>query len=108
MSQLPEPPGTFIDFVSQYPQLGDAWERIGEAGQAGPLDANTARLVKLGVAIGAMREGAVHASVRKALTMGIETEALAQVVALAAGTVGLPSAVAAYSWVRELVAVDES
>jgi hypothetical protein len=28
----------------------------------GPLDAKTARLVKLAVAVGAMREGAVHAS----------------------------------------------
>jgi alkylhydroperoxidase/carboxymuconolactone decarboxylase family protein YurZ len=58
-------------------------------------------MVKLGVAVGAMREGSVHASVRKALSQGIPPEAIEQVVALAAGTIGLPSAVAAFTWVRD-------
>ena len=66
------------------------------------MDDRTARLVKLGIAIGAMREGSVHASVRKAKALGIATEEIEQVVALAAGTIGMPSTVAAWSWVREL------
>ena len=49
-----------------------------------------------------MREGSVHASVRKAKALGIATEEIEQVVALAAGTIGMPSTVAAWSWVREL------
>ncbi len=106
MPQLPKPPAIHQEFVSRYPKLGDAWELIAAAGKEGPLDARTVRLVKLGIAIGALREGAVHASVRKALAQGIEPEALEQVVALASGTLGLPSTVAAFTWVRELLEHD--
>lgn len=61
-------------------------EAVSEAGEEGPLDAETARLAKLAVAVGAMLKGAVQASVRKAGAMGIPLEALEQVVALAGGT----------------------
>lgn len=103
MTRMPQPPDLHQQFVQQYPKLERAWELLADEGREGPLDEQTGRLVKLGVAIGAMREGAVHASVRKALALGIEPEALYQVVALAAGTLGLPSVAAAYSWVREIL-----
>jgi len=61
--------------------------------------------VKLAVAIGALREGAVHAGVRKALAQGIPKEAIAQLLALAAGTIGLPATVAVFSWVQDLIDV---
>lgn len=102
MDRLPKPPPTFQEFVARYPKLAEAWERIAEAGDEGPLDEETARLVKLGIAMGAMREGAVHSNVRKARTMGISGEAIEQVVALAAGTLGLPSTVAVWTWVRDV------
>jgi 4-carboxymuconolactone decarboxylase len=101
MSTLPKPPAAYNDFIQRYPNLEKAWDSIGRAGSDGPLDARTARLVKLGIAIGAMREGAVHSSVRKALATDIDPAALEQVVALAAGTMGLPSTVAVFTWVRE-------
>lgn len=102
MSRAPEPPPTYKEFVTRYPKLAQAWEKISEAGDDGPLDEETARLVKLGIAIGAMREGAVHSSVRKAHAMGISRDAVEQVVALAASTMGLPSTVAVWSWARDL------
>ena len=101
MSQLPEAPKTYRDFIARFPKLGEAWEALAEAGQEGPLDEKTQRLLKLAVAIGAQKEGPVHASARKALAAGISREELEQVVALAAGTIGMPSAVAAWSWIRE-------
>ncbi|MEX1256190.1 MAG: carboxymuconolactone decarboxylase family protein [Gemmatimonadota bacterium] len=101
MSSIPEPPQTFKEFAAQYPKLAEAWEKIAQAGGDGPLDKKTARLVKLGVAMGAMREGAVHSSARKARAIGITQEEIDQVVALAAGTLGLPSTVAVWSWVNE-------
>ncbi len=101
MNAAPRPPKTYEDFVQQFPKIGMGWQMIGEAGQHGPLDPKTARLVKLGLAIGNQREGAVHANVRKAAAMGIPTEAIYQVVALAAGTLGLSATVAAYSWVQD-------
>lgn len=101
MSQLPEAPKTYRDFIARFPKLGEAWESLSEAGQQGPLDAKAQRLLKLAVAIGAMREGSVHASARKALAAGITREEMEQVVALAAGTIGMPSTVAVWSWIRE-------
>jgi alkylhydroperoxidase/carboxymuconolactone decarboxylase family protein YurZ len=95
----PKPPRAYEAFVERYPKLGQAWEAVHEAGRDGPIDARTARLVKLGIAIGAMREGAIHSSVRKALAEGITITEIEQIVALAAGTLGLPSTVAVYTWI---------
>ncbi|RMF66863.1 MAG: carboxymuconolactone decarboxylase family protein [Calditrichaeota bacterium] len=103
MNKSSEPPKTYQEFVKRFPKLGEAWENIAAAGKSGPLDEKTQRLVKLGIAIGAMREGAVHSSVRKARALDISDEELLQVVALAAGTLGLPSTVAVYSWVQDIL-----
>ena len=102
MTQSPPPPETFDTFTSEFPRLAAAWKLVSEAGQGGPLDARTQRLVKLGLAIGAQREGAVHASVRKAQALGIGRDELDHVIRLAVGTVGFPATVAAYSWIRDL------
>jgi alkylhydroperoxidase/carboxymuconolactone decarboxylase family protein YurZ len=104
MDQTPKPPETYQSFVQRYPQIGQAWELIAKAGQQGPLDAKTARLIKLGIAVGAMREGAIHSGVRKAQAMGISRAEIEQVIALAASTLGLPSTVAIYSWIEDTLA----
>ena len=96
-----KPPKTHDAFIRRFPKLGEAWEKIADAGRQGPLDAKTARLIKLAVAIGALREGAVHASVRKALDAGISIEAIEQVVALSASTLGMPSTVAVFTWLND-------
>jgi alkylhydroperoxidase/carboxymuconolactone decarboxylase family protein YurZ len=97
----PKPPKTYRAFVKRYPKISQGWDAIAEAGRIGALDEKTIRLVKLGLAIGALREGAVHANVRKALALGITTDEIEQVIALAAGTHGLSATVAAYSWVQD-------
>jgi alkylhydroperoxidase/carboxymuconolactone decarboxylase family protein YurZ len=102
MADLPPPPSAYATFTARYPDLEKAWENMAMAGRDGPLDKDTQRLVKLAIAVGAFREGAVHASVRKAIAMGIEVEALEQVVALAASTIGMPATVAAFQWVRDI------
>ena len=98
---LPPPPKTYRDFVKRFPKLGVAWERIAEAGAEGPLDEKTIRLIKLGIAIGALREGAIHSSIRKAQALGITRDEIEQVIALAAGTLGLPATVAVFSWAND-------
>ncbi len=100
---LPPPPEAYSRFVERFPGLGDAWRRIADAGRTGPIDERTARLIKLAVAIGCAKEGAVHASARKARALGIPADEIEQVVALAAGTIGLPGTVAAYTWVRDVL-----
>lgn len=97
----PKPPPAYEAFVERYPKLGQAWENIHEAGKNGPLSEKTARLVKLGIAIGALREGAIHSNVRKALAADITMAEIEQVIALAAGTLGLPSTVAVYTWIAD-------
>ena len=103
MARSPKPPKAYEAFVKRYPQLAQAWELTAEAGRKGPLDAKTARLVKLAIAVGAGREGAVRAGVRKAAAEGIGRDAIEQVFALAAGTVGFPATVAVHSWAADVL-----
>jgi len=103
-TKQPKPPRAFDEFSATFPTLRKAWDVLGDAAKEGPLDERTMRLVKLGVAIGAMREGAVHSSARKALALGITTEELNQVVALASSIIGMPSSVAVWTWLRDLAA----
>ncbi len=103
MSDFPVPPKTYDEFNQTFPELGEAWQQLGKTGKKGPLDEKTARLVKLAIAIGAQQEGAVHASVRKGLALGITKEEMRQVIALSAGTLGFPKTVAAWTWVRDLL-----
>lgn len=103
MSDLPKPPETHHDFTATFPSLAKAWQSLGAAGKEGPLDEKTCRLVKLALAIGAQQEGAVHASVRKGLAMGITREEMEQVIVLTAGTLGFPQTVAAYTWIKDLL-----
>lgn len=98
-----KPPEMYESFTRRYPKLKEAWEKIAEAGKDGPLDEKTMRLVKLAVAIGSLKEGAVHASIRKAVDLNISREEIEQVISLAAGTIGLPSTVAVYSWATDLL-----
>jgi alkylhydroperoxidase/carboxymuconolactone decarboxylase family protein YurZ len=102
-AKLPKAPKIHGDFIERYPALAQAWDLIHDAGAcAGPLDAKTQRIVKLAIAIGSKQQGAVHSSVRKALAMGVTVEELEQVVALAAGTLGMPASVAAYGWIQDV------
>lgn len=101
MSRLPAPPPIHREFTTRFPKLAQAWDVLGQAGLEGPLEEKFARLVKLAVAVGAMREGAVHSSARKARAAGATEAEIDQLVALAASVLGLPSTVAIYTWLRE-------
>ena len=97
-------PEAYQRFVDQFPEVAEAVETLGEkATAAGPLDAKTARLVKLALSIGMKSEGAVHAGVRKALKAGATPEELYHVAILAISSIGFPSANAAITWVRDIV-----
>lgn len=106
MPDKPKPPATYRAFVERFPELGASWERARAAEEAAPFDETTRRLLKLAVAVGNMREGAVHSAVRKARSAGTTDDEIYGVVALAASTLGFPSAVAVFSWVRDELAGD--
>lgn len=101
MSTRSKAPAVHEAFVRRFPRLGQAWDLASEEGATGPLDSKTQRLLKLAVAVGALREGAVRSGVRKARDAGASSEEIEQVVALAASTIGLPSTVAVWGWTRE-------
>ena len=103
MPRADKAPKTYEGFVERFPELGRAWELVREAESKGSLDEKTVRLIKLGVALGSMKEGAVHSAARKALGAGASREELQQVIALAASTIGFPSTVAVYSWIKDVL-----
>ena len=103
MSNNKGAPKTYYEFKARFPKLAEAWDLTRDASASGPLDERTQLLVKLGVSIGAMREGAVHSAVRKELQSGIDAASIEQTVALAASTLGFPSTVAVWTWVRDVL-----
>lgn len=100
-TKLPEVPATF---ARQHPEIWASFESLAnQCHEAGPLDAKTARLVKLGIAVGVGLEGGVHAQVRNALAEGIAPAEVHHVVLLGLTTVGFPASMAALTWVNDLV-----
>jgi 4-carboxymuconolactone decarboxylase len=97
-------PGRFQQFTRDFPDVADAYDALGTAvHKAGPLDEKTRALVKLGISIGARLEGAVHSHVRKALEVGATPNQLRHAALLAMPTIGLPSTMAALSWIDDVV-----
>jgi 4-carboxymuconolactone decarboxylase len=96
----------FEQFMKRFPRAHEAYERLGVACHtSGPLGAKTRELIKLGMAIGIRSEGAVHSHVRKALEAGASPEEIRHSVLLAIPTLGLPTTVAAFTWVDDVLDV---
>jgi 4-carboxymuconolactone decarboxylase len=97
-------PARYQHFEKSYPAVMQAVEVLGEATQsAGPLDGKTRALVKLAIAVGALREGAVHSHTRRALDVGCTPDQLRHVGVLAITTIGFPSTMAAMSWIEDIL-----
>lgn len=95
-------PGTYKAFVTRHPDLGRAHEAIaGAVDRAGPLDAKTLSLVKIGICVGAGLESALRSHVRRALQNGAGQREIEQAILLGMNTVGFPRTVAAWSWMNE-------
>jgi alkylhydroperoxidase/carboxymuconolactone decarboxylase family protein YurZ len=99
-------PDVYLGFREDYPAVAAALDGVGEAVDgAGPLDERSARLVKLGLAVGALAEGAVKSNARKALAAGASPEEVRQVGMLAVTTCGFPAAIAGLGWIDEVLKV---
>jgi 4-carboxymuconolactone decarboxylase len=97
-------PDAYKDFITRFPELGEAHERIARAASAaGPLDAKTRSLVKIGICLGAGLESAIKSHVRRALESGASEAEIEQAILLGMNTCGLPRTVAAWSWARHLL-----
>jgi AhpD family alkylhydroperoxidase len=101
MTQLPKP---YVNFQEQYPDVWQAYNQLGAAVHAaGPLDEKTRGLIKLALAIGAGREGAVHAHVRKLVEMGVSPDEIRQVTLLAVTTLGFPATMTGLIWINDVL-----
>ena len=100
-------PKTYIQFREDHPEVAKSYEALGQSlSELGALDARTVALVKLALAVASQREGGVHSAARKASDAGISTEEMRQVALLGIGTIGFSSAMAAYSWIGDVVDTD--
>ncbi|MDA3861967.1 MAG: carboxymuconolactone decarboxylase family protein [Melioribacteraceae bacterium] len=101
MSQIPK---RYMKFKEDYSDVANAYETMGDAvHNSGPLDDKTRALIKLSISTGARFEGAVHSHTRKALKSGCSPEEIRHAVILSLPTIGLPSMMAALSWVDDIL-----
>lgn len=97
-------PGHIQRFMQQQPEISRAFQELGRrVHETGPLGERERRLVKLGIAIGTGTEGGVHSAVRNCLNDGVGAEEIRHAARLAITTVGWPHAMAALSWVEDVL-----
>jgi AhpD family alkylhydroperoxidase len=97
-------PSAYRRFAADHPRIIQAYEAVGDATLGdGPLDRKTAELVKLGLAVGARLEGAVHAHVRRARDAGAGPDEIRHAIRLALTTIGFPSMMSALSWANDVL-----
>ena len=101
MKKLPE---RFVLFLKDYPDVGAAYQSLGKAvAEAGPLDAKTRELIKLGVAIAAGQEGGTHSHARKAMDAGATAEEVRHAVLQTLTTIGFPNMMRGMSWADDVI-----
>ncbi len=99
-----ELPKRFEKFQKEFPEAAAAYEKLGEIiHSSGPLNEKTRALIKIAISTGARLEGAVHSHTRKAIEAGCTVDEIKQTVLLALPTIGLPSTMAAMSWVEDIL-----
>ena len=97
-------PDIYTRFRDDYPAVAAAQDSLAEAvSDVGDLGERTMRLVKLGIAIGALAEGSVRSNTRRALAAGASAKDVRQVALCAITTRGFPAAVAALGWIDEVI-----
>ena len=90
--------------ANRHPEIWAAYQTLGAAcADAGPLDARTRRLVKLALAVASESEGAVHSHSRRSADDGLSKEELLHVALLAIPSIGLAKAVAAMTWIEDVL-----
>lgn len=101
-------PKRYARFMSDHPAVGSAYKALGKATmEAGPLDAKSACLVKIGISAGARMEGALKSHIRKALGAGASPDEVRHALLLTTTTIGFPNMMAAMAWSDEVLEAHE-
>lgn len=102
MSQLPKP---YQQFREQYPSTYAAYEALGAAAaNAGPLDAKTRELIKLGMAAAKGSESAVQSHTHRALEAGAGAQEIEHALLIGINTLGFSTMMAALTWAKHAIA----
>jgi len=102
-------PSAYRRFATEQPKLIGAYEAVSEACLTeGPLSRKTAELVKIGIAVGARLEGAVHSHVNRARDAGATPDEIRHAVRLALTTIGFPTMMAALSWANDVLSPEKT
>lgn len=105
---MSKPPKFYTDFLAAYPDVGSAYQQLSRAcKEAGPLDAKTAELVKLGISIGAGMSGATRSHTRKALAAGASRDDILHAVLMATTTIGFPTMMRGMAWVLDVLEAED-
>lgn len=97
-------PNIYQKFTEKYPDVFKTYTQLGiTCRDAGPLDAKTQNLVKLGIAMGCNSRGGVMSHTRKALAAGASPEEIFHAILLSLTTIGFPNMMAAMTWVNEVL-----
>ena len=100
----PPLPKAVQSFSASFPNVWQAFPKLGdECHAAGPLDDRVRRLVKVGIAVAAQSEGAVHSAVRHAKAAAIPAAEIRHAIVLSITTIGFPRAMAAMSWADDIL-----
>ncbi len=98
-----KPPERYQKIKEQFPDLLEAYEKLGEATHKGALSHKYVHLIKLAAAATMRSEGAVHSHTRRALDVGATAGEIRHSIVLLTNTIGFPNMMAALSWVDDIL-----
>jgi AhpD family alkylhydroperoxidase len=98
-----KPPERYQKMKEQFPDVIDAYEKLGKATHQGPIEHKYVHLIKLAASAAIKSEGAVHSHTRKALEVGATPDEIRHAVVLLTNTVGFANMMAALSWVDDVL-----
>ena len=102
-------PEIYQHFSDEFSEVFKVYKQLGiTTRDAGPLEAKTQNLVKLGIAVGVNSKGAVMSSTRKALNSGATADEIIHAVLLGLTTTGFPNMIAALGWVEAVLKETET
>ena len=101
MSKLPKP---YQAFRIDHPSVYAAYEALGAAiANAGPLDAKTRELIKIGMAAANGSETGVESHVHRALDAGATEREIEHTVMLGINVLGFSTMMASLTWARQAI-----